>query len=442
MKYLQDIRAARDDPAVLESLHQTARRANEADEFATDMMACYRESPGNLLYAAWFYRLKPAPEEQRAQDRAVNWKLAIPLSAVAGLALWILSDPRFLSPQQVPWLFYAWAPIEAALVVTYLVLTAKRGQTRALPAVFGLAVIYAYTAWFTGKPLAELDSTSVPAQYSILMMLHLPLAAWIAVGLSLLGLRRDDTGRFAFLSRSIEVFITAGIYAAGAGVFAAITLGLFAALGVRLSEPITRLLVLGSGGTIPLLAVATVYDPHLAPAKQAFEQGLGRLISTLMRLLLPLTLLVLAVYIVFIPFNFMAPFRSRELLIVYNAMLFAIMALLIGAIPVRAGGMPAGQQRALRLGILALAILAVLVSLYALSAIVYRTLQNAITPNRLTVIGWNAINIVTLVLLLYKQLKGGEKDWIKSLHSAFSVASAAYIAWSTFLIVALPLLFR
>ena len=55
----------------------------------------------------------------------------------------------------------------------------------------------------------------------------------------------------------------------------------------------------------------------------------------MMRLLLPLTLGVLVIYIIVIPFYFFEPFNNRDVLIVYNLMLFAIMALLLGATPIR-----------------------------------------------------------------------------------------------------------
>lgn len=440
MKYLQQIRSAHNDPRALEELHQSARRENQLAEFASDLLACYQETPDNVLYAAWYYRLQPVPQSAVARARGINWKLAISFSLVAGVAIWWLTDSRFMEvAYRMPQVMYAWAPIEAGLAIAYLTLTTGKDRVRALFVTIGLAAVYAYVHWFTRRPI---DShNSMAEQYAILMALHVPLAAWIAVGLSLVGFKREDAQRFAFLSKSIEVFITGGIFAMGIGVFAAITLGLFAALNVRVSDAIMRLLIAGGCGAIPVLAVAAVYDPGLRPAEQKFEQGLGKLISMLMRLLLPLTVLVLAIYLAFIPFNFMAPFRSRELLIVYNAMLFAIMGLLIGAIPVRVDDMPAGQQKALRLGILVLAALTVVVSAYALSAIVYRTVQGMLTPNRVTVIGWNAINIVLLILLVHKQFKHGASRWIESLHAAFSIACVAYTAWAMVVIVALPLLF-
>jgi multisubunit Na+/H+ antiporter MnhF subunit len=136
--------------------------------------------------------------------------------------------------------------------------------------------------------------------------------------------------------------------------------------------------------------------------------------------LLPLTLLVLIVYLVVIPFNFMQPFRNREVLIIYNAGLFAVMALLVGVTPVHEDDLPQKYHAALRTGILAVAILAALISLYALSATVYRTVLGGLTVNRVTVIGWNGINIAILVLLIYKQFKHGATVWVHSLQSAFS----------------------
>jgi hypothetical protein len=225
-------------------------------------------------------------------------------------------------------------------------------------------------------------------------------------------------------------------------VFSAITAGMFGALGVQMPDAILRLLAIGGGGLIPVLAVAAVYDPRARPIEQRFEQGLGKLIPILTRLLLPLTLLVLVVYLFAIPFNFMEPFRNREVLIIYNAMLFAIMGLLVGATPVREDELAAGQQALLRGGILAVALLAVMVSLYALSATVYRTVLGGITLNRLAVIGWNSINIGILSWLIVKQFKDGRATWIRSLHSVFGAGITAYIVWTLFLILAMPLIFN
>ena len=172
-----------------------------------------------------------------------------------------------------------------------------------------------------------------------------------------------------------------------------------------------------------------------------FEQGLSKFIATMMRLLLPLTVIVLAIYLVAIPFYFSAPLENQDVLIVYNLMLFAVVGLLIGALPIRGGDLSPDLQRALRIGIVAVAGLAVPVSLHALAAVVYRTFQGELTPNRLTVIGWNSINIGILVSLIVTQIRAGREGWVEALQGAFGRAANAYLAWGLLLLIAVPIVF-
>jgi hypothetical protein len=248
--------------------------------------------------------------------------------------------------------------------------------------------------------------------------------------------------RFAFLIKSIEVIITAGLYLIAGVVLGAITVGMFAALSIELPELWLRLIAAGGFGLLPVLAVASVYDPGSPPSQQDFDQGLSRFIATMMRLLLPLTLGVLVIYIVVIPFNFLEPFKNRDVLIVYNLMLFAIIGLLIGATPISDTDLALKLKVWLRRGVITVAILAALISIYALSAIIYRTIEGGMTINRLMITGWNAINICILVWLVYRQFKDGRERWVSSLHSVFSLATNAYLVWELFLVLAVPWLFR
>jgi hypothetical protein len=160
-----------------------------------------------------------------------------------------------------------------------------------------------------------------------------------------------------------------------------------------------------------------------------------------MRFLLPLTFLVLLVYLVFILFNFRAPFENRDVLIIYNVMLFAIVALLVGATPITLADISPRTARWLRTGIIAVAFLALLVSLYALTAILYRTANDRPTPNRLTFIGWNVINIGLLLLLLILQLRAKKGRWLDQIYRAFSAGTVAYAGWALVVILTIPWLF-
>jgi hypothetical protein len=338
---------------------------------------------------------------------------------------------------QLPWLALLAAPITAGFVIVFLALTARRNYRRSLAVGIGLAFIVTAAFLFTYRVAIR---TSM--DYQILAALHLALLAWAGVGVTLVGLDSDSDNRFAFLTKSLEVFIVGGVYLIVGMIFGGITLGMFQALSIQLPQILMRLIAAGGAGLIPVIAVATIYDPFAEPKDQDFTQGLSKFIATMMRLLLPLTLGVLAVYVLVIPFNFLQPFKNRDLLIIYNAMLFAIMGLLVGVTPINLEEVAPRMSSALRSGIIAIAVLTTLVSLYALSAILYRTVTGAITINRLTMIGWNVINIALLVLILIRLFRRSAQAWNKRIQTVFSLGAVFYASWSLVVILVMPFIFR
>ncbi|MEM7113618.1 MAG: hypothetical protein AAF614_14360 [Chloroflexota bacterium] len=445
MSYPDKVTALAEDAEQLEQVYQEAVAAGETAVFKQAIDAHYEALPDNLLYAAWFHRLKDAAVQ--AKGFAIAWAWVVPLAVANGLLFWWLSDfERFMiymernvqgvTNEFLPMLILLAAPLSAAFVLVYFtaVSHAKTRQrwltTVSISFILAAAVAYVFFTYpQTGtRPFQE--------QYLTLMVLHLPLLAWASVGAYLTFEHRDPANRFAFLIKSLEVFIMAGLLAIAGGLFTAITTGLFAVLGVEFSELVQRLFFAGGGGLIPVVATAVIYNPTVPPAKQAFDEGLSKLIGLLMRLMLPLTLLVLLIYLGFIPFNFWEPFDNREVLIIYNAMLFAVMALLVGATPLRQADLSPTMALWLRRGIVAVAALALITSLYALAAIAYRTSQGSLTPNRLTFIGWNMINIYLLTLLLPRT-----GNWLDGLHRAYRAGTAVYALWTLFVILAIPWLF-
>jgi hypothetical protein len=279
MQYLENIISGRNNPKLLESLYQMARQENKIAEFATDLLACYQKTPDNVLYAAWHYRLQQA--EDQADSKKINWKLAIPLSIVMGLIFWVLSldalDLNFTDG--MPYLMQIWALIGGGFVIAFLTLTAKKYHKRTIAILVSFLIFGAYAMFFSLLPNDR--------HYQTLMAVHLPLLAWIGVGVIILGRKADHQNRFAFLIKSLEIFVMGGIYVIGGAVFAMITQGLFLTINIRIPEEIEKLFFPGGIGLIILLAMASTYDPLVKPIAQNFRHGLSKLISTLMRLLLP-----------------------------------------------------------------------------------------------------------------------------------------------------------
>ncbi len=434
------------DPERLESVYQEAVAAGDAAAFQQAIDDRHATEPENLLYAAWFYRLRATAT--RARSVVIAWSWVIPLALANGLLFWWLSDDdRYMvqlanirtgiPSNYLPAIILLAAPLSAALVLVYLT---GVGRKRWLPTALISLVLLAtggYVLWV----YPQVGTRPFQEQYLTLMAMHLPLLAWAGVGSRLVADHRDPINRFGFLIKSLEAFIMAGLFAIAGGIFTGITVGLFAALNIDFPEIVQRLFFAGGGGLIPVVAVAVIYNPAAPPAEQAFDEGLSRLVALLMRFLLPLTLLVLLIYIAFIPFNFWEPFDNRDVLIIYNAMLFAVIALLVGGTPISRSDLSEKSARWLRRGLIAVAALALFVSLYALAAIIYRTALDRLTPNRVAFIGWNVINIGLLVTLLLFQFREKETGWLQGLYRTYSGGTVAYAAWSLTVILAIPWLF-
>jgi len=459
-QFTAELRAALHDPGDperLEALYRAAQRpqsasATPAATFAAVIENAYRETPGDPLLAAWHYRLQFTPEHRQSSRNAASWTTALALSVALGVGFWLLSDPILTLPGGIPLLALLISPLTALAIIAFLTITAgptRRNIIRAALAVVALAAVttFVLVALQFWVPTAQLRQT-----YLLLMLLHLPLLSAAAIGVTLLGLRASSEDAFAFLIKSLEAIGTAGVAALVGGLFVALTYGMFAALSIELSTPVIRLLVAGGGGLIPVLAVASIYLPQLPPSEQEFQHGFARLLLMLVRALLPLALLVLAIYAAVIPFNFFQPFINRDALIIYNVVLFAVLALIVTVTPITTEGMSPRLLALLRIGIVVVAALIAVISLYALAAILYRTAAGQLTMNRVTVIGWNVLNIALLVGILIAQFRQGRSAtatatgpasaaWVAALHRVYRLGMVLYLVWALALTLSLPWLF-
>jgi len=300
MSYHDTVGELAQDAEQMENVYRTALKAGEADAFKEAIDEGYRSTPENLLYAAWFHRLKHAAA--RAKGFAVAWAWVVPLAVLNGLLFWWLSDDRYLirvaglpgtGRDFMPAILLLAAPLSAALMLVYLTVVGRKRWRLSIPVGIVLLIAAAYVLWV----FPQAGTRPFQEQYLTLMSFHLPLLAWAGVGVCLIARHRDPANRFSFLIKSLEVVILGGLFAIAGGLFTGITFGLFQALDVSLSDVVQRLFWAGGGGLIPVVATAVIYNPRVPPSGQAFDEGLSKLVALLMRILLPLTLLVLLVYL-------------------------------------------------------------------------------------------------------------------------------------------------
>jgi len=447
MAYLEKVRNLAGDPEQLELAYQEALQLGEGDAFAEALHAVHAEAGDNLLFAAWHYRLLHAAA--RAARRVIAWSWALPLALINGLLLWLVSDEGryvlhvtnpFSSYQRqsgTPLVLLLASPITAVFIVVFLAGSGDRRWRRVLAIALALAGLTAYVLMAypqTGTRLYQ-------EQYLTLMPMNLALLAWAGIGVYALAGHWGAGHRLAFLLKSLEFVVVAGLFGIILALFTGVTFGLFSALGIEPPDAIVRLFIAGGAGLGTVVAAGLAVEPGVAPRQQSFEDGPSRLVTLLLRLLLPLALVVLVVFLAFIPTNFREPFENREVLITFNATLFAVVALLVGVAPLDGGDLGRRSRIWLRRGVVALAALALIVGVYALGAIVYRTLDDRLTPNRLTFIGWNVINIGLLVWLLALQRRSDWATWLGALHRSLTASMLPYAVWALLTLLALPWLF-
>lgn len=443
MSYLEKVREFAVNPEQLELTYQAAVKAGERDAFTEALHLARTEDGNNLLFAAWHYRLL------HAARRAINWSWAVPLAILNGLLLWWFSDEEryvlsivnpFSGVQEqsaTPAVLIFGTGLAALLIITFLAGAGERRWGRLFTIALALTgpIVYVLLLY------RRIGTIVYQEQYLGLAAMSLALLAWAGIGAYALSGHWDARNRFAFLVKSLEFLIVGGLCGAILLLFTGVTFGLFSALGIEPPEEIMRLFFAGGAGMIGVLAVALVVEPKGAPAQQPFDEGLSRLVTLLLRLLLPLAVAVLVVFIFFIPANFREPFENREVLIAFNVMLFAVVALLVGVVPLARGDLNERLWTWLWRGILALTVLALLIGIYALAAIVYRTLEDRLTPNRLAFIGWNVINIGVLLWLLVLQGRSDPAARLRALHRTLTGAMIPYALWALFTVLALPWLF-
>ena len=445
MSYQETISELAENPEGLERLYQEAIKAGHQKAFQQAIDYNYEYTSNNLLLAGWYHRLHFAAEQ--AKRFLIEWRWVLPLAILNGLLFWWLTDrQQFMihlvgGPNQpnnfFPIAFILGAPLTALFILIYFTLVGKKDWR--LTAVSAAIPLFAGAYVYFTSPQAGVRPFQ--GQYLQLGLIHVPLLAWVSVGLFFLVRHRDAASRLRFLLKSIEIIVVGGIIVGVLFAFFGITIGLFDALDVTFSDSLIRLIFGGGLGILLIIAPVIIYNPTLPPDEQSFPQGIYRFVSAVMQVLLPLTFLVLIIYIAFIPANFQAPFDNRDVLITYNIMLFAVIGLLVGATLLRPVDSEPQRDRWLRRLIIGVTILTLVVSLYALSAIIFRTVNDRITPNRLTIIGWNIINIGLLVLLLLMQWRANASQWLEGLYQSFSIGTAVYALWVAIVIFAIPWLF-
>ncbi len=311
----------------------------------------------------------------------------------------------------------------------------KRGVDRRLwvwlAASFGVAAVFANGMLICViSECRPLFPFAAGASTEPLLILHLPIALWLIVGIAYAGGRWNDTAvRMNFIRFSGELFIYYVLMALGGGLVTALTAGMFQAIGVSPETLLAEWLV-------PCGAVgAVLVGAWLVEAKQSVIENMAPVLT---RLFTPVFTATLIVFLGTMAWRGGIDIE-REVLIVFDALLGLVLALFLYSISARD---PAATSGPFDFVLVALLVSALLADTVALAAISGRISEFGFTPNRLAVLGFNLVLLVNLAwsAWLYVEFVRGRRTFaaVERWQTGYL---PVYAAWATVVVVVFPPLF-
>jgi hypothetical protein len=184
-------------------------------------------------------------------------------------------------------------------------------------------------------------------------------------------------------------------------------------------------------GAIPIFATYLVDNN---------PQIINKVSPIIAKIFTPLVFINLLVYLITLIYTGKYPHQDRNLLLVYNALLVGVLALIFFSIAER------GKEEFNLLNTLlltGLSILTIIVNGIALSAIVFRIVEWGFTPNRVTVLGGNiliCINLVLVAIQLIKSLRN--KSDLALVEKTIANYLPVYAIWTAVVAFLFPILFH
>lgn len=264
-----------------------------------------------------------------------------------------------------------------------------------------------------------------------LACLHLLFLMWCVYGIIYTRFHLADINkRTEYIRYNGDMGIMGALILMAGGLLAGITLALFDIIGWNITTLYMEYIVVWGLVSAPVLATYIVQNNPSITHKIA---------PIIAQIFSPLVLITLVVYVVSIPLSGNSLYHDRDVLLVFNLMLFGVMGLLFFSISETSVIL---KQKWTERVLLALTVVALIIDIVALSAIFYRLGEWGITPNRIAVLGSNILIFGNLIWLMLDLIK---VTFRKSEQSSVAYSTSKYLPvyalWALLVTFGFPLLF-
>jgi hypothetical protein len=316
-------------------------------------------------------------------------------------------------------------PFLAAFFVWKRALPSAAWRWLVLPFVAAAVVVNAFP--FPTEPAGAIDSDTLA-----LMILHTPIALWLAVGVAYAGGRWwTGSGRMDFVRFSGELAIYFALIAAGGGVLMGFTMMMFDAIGMDAGFVVlTWIFPCGVMG-------AVIVASWLVEAKQSVVENMAPVLT---RVFTPLFAAVLLAFLGTMAVTGSPINIERDVLIAFDLLLVVVLGLVLYAVSARD---PEAAPTVFDRLQLLLVVSALVVDVVALTAIAMRIGEFGFTPNRVAALGENIILLVNLAwsAWLYLRFVRGQGAFV-ALERWQTAYLPVYSVWAGLVVAVFPPLFN
>ncbi len=364
--------------------------------------------------------------EEEKQNLIFNKKDILPLIVSFLIAGFLIQIPKIFCLDLTHFLFYE---KNVGLIVffglsIYIFLireTLKRKKLIISMAIFFISALYINILPNT------LNSDSIN-----LAFVHLPLMIWSLYGLIFINFNlTDKIKRMDYIKYNGDLAILSAIIIISGGILTAITIGLFATIGLNIEEFYFNYIVITGLVSVPTVATFII---------KRYSFVTNKIAPIIANIFSPLVLITLIIYLVSILMMGKNLYHDRDFLFIFNLMLIGVMAIIIFSVSETSIHL---KHRFNEWVLLLLSMVTLIIDVAAISAIMYRVIEFGITPNRLAVLGSNGLifgNLILIMIDLYKVIFKKVDIHFVELRTAKYLP--IYTFWTVFVVFCFPLLFE
>ncbi len=264
-----------------------------------------------------------------------------------------------------------------------------------------------------------------------LATVHMALFLWAMLGYTYISNDiKNSNKRISFLKYNGDLVVLNALIMIAGGILTGITIGLFGLIGLNIEKFYFE--NIGIFG----LAALPIVGTYLIQNNSSLVSKISPLIA---KIFSPLVLIMLFIYLISIVYLGKDPYNDRDFLLIFNMLLVGVMALIFFSVAESSNKDKSEYETWI---LFLLSLLSIIISLIALSAILFRINEWGFTPNRTAVLGTNLLILAHMFLVNLKLFKVLTKK-AESIEIGNEIAKylPIYFVWTIIVVFIFPIIF-